>query len=511
MKVTGRRSLLADAAARRLGQASTRAPRFLDPAFPAQTAFISDPAKLKVVLCTRRSGKSYGGGLYLYQQAYETPGASCLYIALTRDSAKKIMWKDVLKPINRKLGLGTRFNETELTATLPNGSVIYVLGVDSTEEEKQKLLGQKYKLVAIDEAASFSIDLNELVYGVLKPAVTDYRGTICLIGMPGNLKKGLFFELTQGQDPGSAGTWSKMGWSGHRWPALDNPYIRENWLQEIAELKVANPRIEETPLFQQHYRGRWVIDDSRLVYRYQPGRNDFGGQLPRHTAGQWRYVLGVDLGYTDPTALSLCAYHDHDKTLYVLEAEKFVHLDVTEVAQKIRGYQARYELDTIVIDNANKQAVQELQRRHDLPLRAADKTGKSDFIEIMNGEFIQERIKLNPEKCSQLADEYAGLIWDERSAKREEHPNCPDHLTDATLYAWRYCYAYLSEIPPPKPQPYTKEWHDQEEKEMEEAEVERYLALEAERSEAEEWGYGWEGPRPEPISWRSFTRRNSRS
>jgi hypothetical protein len=235
----------------------------VDPSFPAQSAFIEDQAKLKVVLCTRRSGKSYGAGLYLYCEAYETPGVSCLYIALTRDSAKKIMWKDVLKPINRKLGLGTRFNETELTATLPNGSIIYVLGVDSTEEEKKKLLGQKYKLVVIDEAASFTIDLNELVYGVLKPAVTDYRGTICMIGMPGNLKKGLFFELTNGQDPGIAGTWSKMGWSGHRWSALDNPYIRENWLQEIADLKAANPRIEETPLFQQHYLGRWVIDDSR--------------------------------------------------------------------------------------------------------------------------------------------------------------------------------------------------------------------------------------------------------
>src|SRR5882762_7287069 len=90
---TGRKSLLAEVAAKRLSLASTRAPQFLDPAFPAQTAFISDPSKLKVVLCTRRSGKSYGAGLYLYQQAYETPGASCLYIALTRDSAKKIMWK----------------------------------------------------------------------------------------------------------------------------------------------------------------------------------------------------------------------------------------------------------------------------------------------------------------------------------------------------------------------------------------------------------------------------------
>src|SRR5205085_11845215 len=63
---------------------------------------------------------------------------------------------------------------------------------------------------------------------------------------------------------------------------------------------------------------------------------------------------------------------------------------------------------------ANKQAVEEMRRRHDLPLRAADKTGKSDFIEIMNGEFIQGRIKLRGASCSQLAEEYAGLIWDER-------------------------------------------------------------------------------------------------
>src|SRR5205823_856630 len=195
--------------------------------------------------------------------------------------------------------------------------------------------------------------------------VTDYRGTICLIGMPGNLKKGLFFELTQGQDPGVAGTWSKIGWSGHRWSALDNPYIRENWLDEIADLRAANPRIEETPLFQQHYLGRWVIDDSKLVYRYQPGRNDFTG-LPELRDTRWHYVLGVDLGYTDPTAFSLCAYHDHDRTLYVLEAEKQAGLDVTEVAQRIRGYQARYEIDTVIIDNSNKQAVEEMRRRHDL-------------------------------------------------------------------------------------------------------------------------------------------------
>ncbi len=78
----------------------------------------------------------------------------------------------------------------------------------------------------------------------------------------------------------------------------------------------------------------------------------------------------------------------------------------------------------------------------------------------MNGEFIQGRIKLNPERCSQLADKYAGLIWDERAAKRGEHRNCPKHLTDATLYAWRFCYSYLSEGSPPRPMPGTTEWYE---------------------------------------------------
>ena len=441
------------------------APRFLDENFPAQSAFITDPGRMKVVLCTRRSGKSYGAGLYLYKEAYEQAGVSCLYLALTRDSAKKIMWKDVLKPISRQLMLNARFNETELTATLTNDSVLYLLGVDSAEEEKKKLLGQKYKLVVIDEAASFSVDLNELVYGVLKPSVADYRGTICLIGTPGNVKRGLFFDLTQGQDPSAAGTWERQGFSGHRWSTFDNPFMRAQWTEEIAELKAANPRIEDTPLFQQHYMGRWVVDDSKLVYRYLVGRNDFDGTLPHPAGGHWHYVLGIDLGYNDPTALVVCAWHEHDRTLYVLEAGQESGLDVTAVAQRIRALEKRFEFDAMVIDNANKQAVEELRRRHDLALTPADKTGKSDFIEIMNGEFIQGHIKLGPQ-ARELAEQYGTLVWNERSEKREEHPGCRNDLADAATYAWRRCYQYLSEAPVRPPTPGTAEWNAQIEEEL---------------------------------------------
>jgi hypothetical protein len=449
-------------------------PCFVDGKFPMQKKFIRDPALRKVVLCTRRSGKSFGGGSYLLKVAYQNPGCSVLYIALTRESAKNIMWKDVLKVLNRNLDLNAKFHENDLTCTLPNGSVVRLLGVDSTEEEKQKILGQKYALVIIDEAAQFSIDLNELIVGVLTPAVSDYRGTICLIGTPSNLRKGLYFELTNGQDPGVSGTWETRGWKGFRWSAFDNPYMKVQWQETIDALKASNPAIEDTPLFQQHYYGRWVINDVNLVYSYVPGRNDFT-KLPDldNKRGRWHNVLGVDLGYDDPSAFSLCTYHDFDQTLYVLESEKQKGMDITAVANKIRAYKVRCEIDTVIVDNANKQAVEEMRKRHDLALRAADKTGKADFIELMNAEFTMGRIKLCLSKCQELSEEYGGLIWDDRAARREEHPACDNHCTDATLYAWRHCHQYLSQSPSVAPKPGTFDWFAREAREMEERELEK--------------------------------------
>ncbi len=37
-------------------------------------------------------------------------------------------------------------------------------------------------------------------------------------------------------------------------------------------------------------------------------------------------------------------------------------------------------------------------------------------------------------------------LWDERALpRREEHPGCDNHLTDALLYSWRHCYQYLAD------------------------------------------------------------------
>ncbi len=450
--------------------------------FDAQRAYVDDNARLKAAFCTRRAAKSYSVGLDHVRSALQHADKH-LILGLTRESVRGAFWRDVLHAIVRKWQLSATFNETRLEVTFSNGGSVRLLGMDANENEQRKALGQKYRKVSIDEAQDFRTDLEQLVYAVLRPATADLGGQISLTGTPSNIVRGLFFDVTNGR---------RSDWSLHKWDTTANTAIPEGqkarmcdqWAADIASLKAANPRVVETPWFRQMYLGEWVIELDKLVYRYAAGRNEFDGTLPVMARGRWNYVLGVDLGYTDATAFTVGAFHDHDKRLFLLSSTKETGLDVTATAARIRALSERYEFDRIVIDNANKQAVEEMKKRHDLPLWPADKTGKSDFIELMNGEFIMGKIVLGP-KCSALADEYAGLIWDVKSEKREEHPGCPNHCADSALYAWRYCYPYLSETLATVPARGTQEYSDREEREME-ADVERRII--AAQETAQEFG-----------------------
>lgn len=433
----------------RLGATGKNSPtrNYLDPKFPHQAKFVADRSKLKVLHCTRRAAKSYSMGLELVRDADETPGCNCLYLGLTKDAARRIMWKDVLKDINRRHGLNAEFNETRLTMTLPNESVIYLSAADADEEEMDKLLGLKYKKVAIDEGQSWHVDMRRLIYGVLFPATADYRGTITLAGTAGNITQGLFYELTRQDIPTT-----EPGWAHYSWTAYDNPYISEQWAAEIEEIKRTRPLFLQTALYKQWYLNQWVIDTNKLVYWYKQGRNDYQN-LPHFSRGDWQHVLGVDLGYSpDPSAFAVAAFHEHDKTLFGREAYKKTEMDITDVANKIKEYQNRFPIFKVIIDGSNKQAVQEMQRRHDVALTAADKRGKTDFISLMNAEFVQEQIKVQPVACEPLVTEWGKLVWKTEGDKiilpREEHPGLPNHCSDAFLYAWRYCYQFLSKAPP---------------------------------------------------------------
>ncbi len=431
---------------------------------PKQQGAIADAAQLKAFFGTRRAGKSWTIGIDLFLDALAYPGSSCLYLGLTKDTARDIMLRHILEPISDRFGIGAKWRENDRVLRLPNGSYIYVRGADANQYEIRKVVGQKYRRAVLDEASKYRHNVREMVYDALLPAMGDDVGTVILSGTPSNVTTGLFYDVTTGAEP---------GWSVHRMSWKDNVFKRDNLQKTHDALIAANPDIIKTPGYQQEWLGMWVVDSEARVYRFREDVNTCS-ELPRPER-EYTFLLGGDLGYRDATALVIVAFHPHDPVLYVVYAEKRRGLDYTAVAQWIRSlWQApteggigRYPFAAMVFDAAALQGVEELRNRWHLPIAAAEKQGKQGVIEAMNAEIITGRVKLLPAaQC--LADEYNALVWDDKELRKlpkrwVEDPRLDNHAADAGLYIWRKARNYdATDAPPPAPDPRSQAALDQE-------------------------------------------------
>lgn len=364
------------------------------------------------------------------------------------------MWAAVLKELDEKYELNAHFNNAKMIMTLPNGSEIRLAGADASDKEMEKFLGGKYPLIVIDEAGSFKQDLKTLIEENLEPAVSDYDGQIVMIGTPTRFTNGYFYQVTTGKE---------KGWSVSKWHTFDNPFMEDNFRKKIAQLKERNPRIEETPMFRRMYLGEWVIDIDELVYKYNSDVNNIAHLPNRH----YNYILAVDLGYNDATSYTVVAYSFEDKHCYIARSFKKTEQIITNVATQIKALDAKYRFVKMVVDNASKQAVEELKQRWGLPLVAAEKTQKIDFIELMNADFQTGLIKVVAPECKEYITELQTLIKADDDSKDFEHPAYDNHCCDGALYGWRFAYNYLFKAQANKPPPKTAqeqvdEWEQKE-------------------------------------------------
>ncbi len=421
---------------------------FTDPKFAKQTAFLKDPAKFKLALCTRRAGKTEGAARDLLQCAVNVPGSVCIFFGRTRISAKNVIWRILRKYID-KFQLAVDINKTELSITFANGSQIFLAGVDATADERDKYLGMPLYRVYIDECASHRQDLYELVVGVIMPALVDHSGTVCLLGTPGNFTQGLFFRLsTHKPSPDDPPC------SIHEWTAFDNPYMAKLWAKEIEKIKEERPGFMLTPLYFQHYLGKWVVDDARRIYPFNDDKNLFKPPLPD---GKRTNIIGIDLGYEDDTAFVVLSWAPTDPVTRVIYTHKKKKMDITAVAEHLRTLLARFGEDSVcVVDGSAKQAVMEMVKRHNLALIAAQKTEKSQFQALLASELGAGMVKIQEgELCNPLVDELCRLIKADPKPGQviwKEHPGCANHLCDAFLYAWRYTYGFLGRTPEAPPE-----------------------------------------------------------
>jgi hypothetical protein len=456
-----------------LGEEQGKDPSFvLSGSFPQQRAFVEDPHRLKALFCSRRAAKSFSVGLFLFYSALKYAGSNGLFVGLTKQSAYEICWKDVFHVLDEQFCLCAKFNEVKQTVTFPNRSVIRVTGADVDDHEMKKLLGKKYKAVGIDEASMFTISIQALV-NLLEPAMVDQQGTIALAGTASNLARGLFYDITTG-DP--------QGWKVHTWSAEDNPYVAAQWKAQLADIARDRPLYVQTPQYRQWFLNEWVVDQEKLVYRFNEDINVYH-VLPTLPAAGWTYVLGIDLGWEDDNAFVLLGYHVNDPHLYIIKTFNKPKMTFDEVERMVKVFMSDPVMSpqNIVIDGANKQGVETMRARTGIPFEAADKRGKVEHIELMNAGFIQGQILVNA-KLKTYISELKTVLWrtdsdDKIILPKEEHPACSNHLCDGGLYGFIKSYHYQSSRFIIEPVIGTKAWAEKMHEMVWEKERERMVAM----------------------------------
>jgi len=455
-------------------------PKFLleEYLFDKQLAFVRDPSSFKIAVTTRRAGKSTSCGADLMDTCSTIAGVNCLYITLSRKNAKRLIWPE-LKRINRRFKLGGEVNESDLTITFPNESVLYISGA-SDRTEIENFRGMALKKVYIDEGQSFPAYIRELIDDVIGPALMDHAGVLALIGTPGPIPSGYFYDISQSN-----------AWSKHFWSFFDNPHISAKsglTHQQILDRELKRRGVDATdPSIQREWFGKWVLDTDSLVYKFNYSTSVFEGAVPQ---AQWSYILGVDLGFDDADALAVLAWSPTSPTTYLVDEQVTRHQGITELVDQIDTLKKKYDITKIVVDTAGlgKKISEEIQSRYKIATQPAEKVRKLEYIELMNDALRTGRLKAR--RDSRFAQDCMRVEWDadkSRPDKKIISNRFHSDICEAVLYAWRESYAYTHTPERAKPKHGSKQWADEEAARLEEAALEHFTSLE----EAAK-GYGWE-------------------
>jgi len=423
--------------------------------FPQQDAFVNDSSLDIAALCTRRAGKTSGFARRFKKTMEKYPGCLCRYFALTRDSAKDIMWP-ILEELNEREGWGASFTESNLTMTLPNGSRLRLYGADM-KNFRRRIRGAKSPANAIDEAQEFnSAELEDLIDNIIKPSTADYvDGWVGIGGTPGPIPRGYFHEITEK---------NLHGFSVHKWSLFDNPHM-PNPKGFVMKLKEKKKWPDNHPSLLREYYGKWELDLDSLLIRYNQQINNYDF-LP---SGNWNYILGVDIGHKDADALAVIAWSEFNKDVYLVEELITKGQDITELSNQIESIMQRYEISKIVMDEGalGKKIAEEIRRRKKLPVHPADKARKMENVAFLNESLRLGRFKAKASSrfvsdSMQVQIDHDKSTPDKTVIKKGFHSD----IIDAVLYAFKESLAFNSEAQEENPKEGTKEWAKREEKKI---------------------------------------------
>lgn len=413
---------------------------FDDFSFDAQKGFFrGEGARFRVAVCSRRAGKTVGIVGDAIDTILKEKNVLCLYITLTKQSARAIIWQDLVRVVE-EYQLNIKLDHLRLEATNRDTGSRFILAGAKDQMEIEKFRGLKIRKVYLDEVQSFRSYVKYFVNDILIPALRDLKGELYATGTPGPVKAGYFYEISQSNQ-----------WNNHKWTAFDNPFMHDPANGKDLEDTLTEERLIKNidatdPGYLRETYGEWVEDLDSLVFKFDRNKNTVD-TLPE---GDYDYVFGVDIGYEDADAIAVLAFDYKSKNVFLVEEMETSHQGITPLVNQILKLKAKYNPVKMVLDAGalGKKIQEEIRTRHGVNLIAAEKSRKAEFIELLNDDLRTEKMKAI--KGSAFEEDCFLVQWDrEARARNPESPKISrtyhSDIADAVLYAWRECKHYLSQ------------------------------------------------------------------
>lgn len=385
------------------------------------------------VMCSRRAGKTEDNSDIINKVA-AIPNSPILYINLTFENAIRQMYKRVIQEADRAGLAITKESKSAGFIQYANGSSVLFKG-NKDRSEADKMQGDKYRLVIIDEAQS-QCNMLYLVDTIIRPMLADYTDSqLILTGTPPR-RRGTYFE----------DVFNNIRWTKYNWNMFENPFIPdpEKVIQDICEEKGVT---RDSAFIQREYYGKIAYDTEAQVFK---GYKVYNGQVPSNFIPTHIYE-GVDYGFADYNGIVVMAANVEQRQAYVIFERKFNKATVSQIMEVTReGFECGKRLllernpnadlsnCQIFTDTNEKAITYDLSQTYGLPAYCAYKYDKALAVEQLAEECRTGRI-MNIEG-GEVVNEFEQTLY-----KRDELDNITSELDDgyhpditmALLYASR--------------------------------------------------------------------------
>lgn len=474
---------------------------------------VLDPGRRVSYLVGRGGGKTTTMRVRALRKITSIKRARVIYAATSGPEAERLNWEPLKQLIDQLgLNDEFTFNETKLRCTCRRtGGTYQLIGLDD-KKEVNKWRGQPFNEVQIDEAASHDRELLTLfIERAVGPRLGERGGCIVLGGTPGHILAGLFYDATRPagedhrpyalRDSEEYAGWIK--WSSHAWNMIQilalpraeerYPALIANWNEALIE-KASKGWTDQNPVWMREYLGLWAADVALAMYQYL-ARHDDGTpcnmwdplgddklegvamlkraieRLPDEF-DDWMFAYGFDMGSRDPFACNVAAFSPSDprrRYFHVLSferrkmhakliAELLVGAEAVKVVMAggvftdlgglfgLTGWPVAMVADMAHLGEA---VIDELASVYGIRIEAADKNDKYGAVEVVNGDFVDERTLVI--KGSILEHQFLTLQWKpDEYGQLKEDKGAANHSADAWVYIRVKIGAMFGGLPPPQ-------------------------------------------------------------